>query len=40
MERKNIDPDNILKIFFDFDHPTGDGGMIFKKYNQGGPFQN
>jgi hypothetical protein len=32
MERKNIDPGNMLKIFFDFDQPTGDGGMIFKKY--------
>ncbi|MDR0663782.1 MAG: glycosyltransferase family 39 protein [Spirochaetaceae bacterium] len=32
MGSKNIDPDNMLKIYFDYDHPTGDGGVIFKKY--------
>jgi hypothetical protein len=40
MERKNIDPGNMLKIYFDYDYPRGDGGMIFKKYNPKGPFQN
>jgi hypothetical protein len=34
MDRKNIDGNNMLKIFFDYDHPTGDGGLIFKKYTQ------
>jgi glycosyltransferase involved in cell wall biosynthesis len=31
MARKNIESDNMLKIFFYYDPPTGDGGMIFKK---------
>jgi hypothetical protein len=34
MNAKNIDADNLLKIYFDFYHPRGDGGMIFKKYKQ------
>jgi hypothetical protein len=34
MYAENIDADNLLKIYFDFDYPRGDGGMIFKKYKQ------
>jgi hypothetical protein len=34
MNRKNIDADNMLKIYFDYDYPRGDGGMIFKKYKR------
>jgi 4-amino-4-deoxy-L-arabinose transferase-like glycosyltransferase len=37
MESKNIDTDNMLKIYFDYDYPRGDGGMIFKKYTQARP---
>jgi hypothetical protein len=30
---KNIDTDDLLKIYFDYDYPRADGGMIFKKYH-------
>jgi hypothetical protein len=32
MNQENLDADNMLKIYFDYDYPRGDGGMIFKKY--------
>jgi hypothetical protein len=32
MNRNHIDTDNMLKIYFDYEYPRGDGGMIFKKY--------
>ncbi|MHB9293434.1 hypothetical protein Holit_02556 [Hollandina sp. SP2] len=31
MDRKNINSDTMLKIYFDYDYPRGDGGVIFKK---------
>jgi hypothetical protein len=34
MNSEHIDADNMLKIYFDYKHPRGDGGMIFKKYKQ------
>jgi hypothetical protein len=34
MKTKNIDADNMLKVYFDYVYPRGDGGMIFKKYKQ------
>jgi hypothetical protein len=34
MIEENINPDNLLKIYFDDEPPQGDGGMIFKKYKQ------
>jgi hypothetical protein len=33
MRKKNINTDNLLKIYFDYDYPRADGGMVFKKYN-------
>jgi hypothetical protein len=36
MDRKNIDADNMLKIYFDCNYSRGDGGVIFKKYGQKG----
>jgi hypothetical protein len=33
MYAERLDTDNILKIYFDYEYPRGDGGMIFKKYN-------
>jgi hypothetical protein len=32
MNREHIDADNMLKIYFNYKYPRGDGGMIFKKY--------
>jgi hypothetical protein len=34
MNREHINADNMLKIYFDYKYPRGDGGMIFKKYKQ------
>jgi hypothetical protein len=34
MRIKNIQPDNLLKIYFECYTPRGDGGVIFKKYKQ------
>jgi hypothetical protein len=36
MNAENIDTDNLLKIYFTYDYPQGDGDgrMIFKKYTQ------
>jgi hypothetical protein len=33
MNTERLDADNMLKIYFDYKYPRGDGGMIFKKYN-------
>jgi hypothetical protein len=33
MYAEHLDADNMLKIYFDYKYPWGDGGMIFKKYN-------
>jgi hypothetical protein len=33
MNAEHLDADNMLKIYFDYKYPRGDGGMIFKKYN-------
>ncbi|MDR1196134.1 MAG: glycosyltransferase family 39 protein [Endomicrobium sp.] len=34
MRRKNIGADDLLKVYFDYDYPRADGGMVFKKYNR------
>jgi hypothetical protein len=33
MYAENLDADNMLKIYFDYEYPQGDGRTIFKKYN-------
>ncbi|MDR2468574.1 MAG: glycosyltransferase family 39 protein [Spirochaetaceae bacterium] len=32
IRKHRLDPDNMLKVRFDYDYPRGDGGMVFKKY--------
>jgi hypothetical protein len=35
MKEANLDADSMLKLYFEYEYPQGDGGMIFKKYNPG-----
>jgi hypothetical protein len=32
VKERNINEGNILKIYFDYEYPRGDGAVIFKKY--------
>jgi hypothetical protein len=34
MREKIGDTDNVLKVYFEYDYPRADGGMVFKKYNK------